>query len=38
MNAMAWTSTTIYALLLIGSLYCLSTGGETSAMTAKPAR
>ena len=38
MNAMAWTSTIVYALLLIGSLYCLSTGGETSGVTAKPAR
>ena len=38
MNGMAWTSTIVYALLLIGSLYCLSTGGETSGATAKPAR
>jgi hypothetical protein len=37
-NGMGWTSTIIYALLLIGFLYCLSTGGETSAITAKPAR
>jgi len=28
----------VAALLLIGSLYCLSTGGETSAIPAKPAR
>jgi hypothetical protein len=38
LNGMAWSSTIIYALLVIGSLYCLSMGGETSAITAKPAR
>jgi hypothetical protein len=37
-NSMGWTSTIIYALLLIGSLYCLAMGGETSAITAKTAR
>jgi hypothetical protein len=35
---MAWTSTIIYAALLIGSLYCLSNGVAASAITAKPAR
>ena len=38
LNGMAWTSTLVYALLLVGALYCLSTGGATSAITAKPAR
>jgi hypothetical protein len=38
LNGMAWTSTIVYALLLIGSLYCLSAGGEVRAMTTKPAR
>lgn len=38
LNGMAWTSTLVYALLLVGGLYCLSTGGATSAITAKPAR
>ena len=38
LNGMAWTSTVIYALLLMGSLYCLSAGGETTAMAARPAR
>jgi uncharacterized protein YjeT (DUF2065 family) len=37
-NSMGWTSTIIYALLIIGFLYCLLTGRETSAVTAKPAR
>ena len=38
MNSMAWTTTIVYALLLIGCLYCLSKGEATSAITAKPAR
>jgi hypothetical protein len=38
LNGMAWTSTLVYALLLIGSLYCLSTGAEASGIAAKPAR
>jgi hypothetical protein len=38
LNGMAWTSTILYALLLIGCLYCLSTGGEPSGIAAKPAR
>ena len=38
LNGMAWTSTIVYAALLIGSLYCLSNGGMVSAITAKPAR
>jgi hypothetical protein len=35
---MAWTSTIVYVALLIGALYCLSTGGATSAIAAKPVR
>jgi hypothetical protein len=35
MNGMAWTTTILYALLLIGSLYCLSTGGATSVAFAR---
>ncbi len=38
LNGMAWTSTIVYAALLIGSLYCLSNGGAASAITTKPAR
>jgi uncharacterized membrane protein YuzA (DUF378 family) len=38
LSGMAWTSTIVYALLLIGSLYCLSAGGETRGTTARPAR
>jgi uncharacterized protein YjeT (DUF2065 family) len=38
LNGMAWTSTIVYAALLIGALYCLSTGAATSAIAAKPAR
>jgi hypothetical protein len=38
LNDMAWTSTIIYAALLIGSLYCLLTGGRTTGITARPAR
>jgi hypothetical protein len=36
LNGMAWTSTLIYLLLLVGALYCLSRP-ETSGMTAKAA-
>ena len=38
MNGMAWSSTVIYALLLVGALYCLSAGPEASGLTARPAR
>jgi hypothetical protein len=38
LNSMAWTSTIIYAPLLIGALYYLSMGGATNATTARPAR
>ena len=38
MNGMAWSSTVIYALLLVGALYCISTGPEASGLTARPAR
>ena len=40
LNGMAWSSTVIYALLLVGALYCLSAGtrserarGQAGAMT-----
>jgi asparagine N-glycosylation enzyme membrane subunit Stt3 len=38
LNGMAWSTTVIYALLFIGSLYCLSAGPETSGVAARPAR
>lgn len=38
MNGVAWTSTIVYALLLIGSLYCLSMGAEASGIAAKRTR
>jgi asparagine N-glycosylation enzyme membrane subunit Stt3 len=38
LNGMAWSSTMIYALLLVGALYCLSAGPEASGLTARPAR
>jgi len=38
LNGMAWSSTVIYVLLLIGSLYCLSAGPEASGVAARPAR
>jgi hypothetical protein len=38
MNGMAWSSTVIYALLLVGALYCISAGPEASGLTAMPAR
>ncbi len=38
LNGVAWSSTLIYALLLVGSLYCLKAGREGSGMAAKPAR
>jgi hypothetical protein len=38
LNGMAWSSTVIYALLLVGALYCLSAGPEASGLTARPAR
>jgi hypothetical protein len=37
LNGMAWTSTLIYALLLIGAVYCLATGPQVSAAAARPA-
>jgi FtsH-binding integral membrane protein len=37
LNGMAWTTTIIYVLLIIGAVYCLSAGAETS-VAAKPAR
>jgi hypothetical protein len=30
LNGMAWTTTVVYALLIVGSLYCLSSGPEAS--------
>ncbi len=38
LNGMAWTSTLIYALLLVGALYCVWAGPERSGMAATPAR
>jgi hypothetical protein len=38
LNGMAWSTTLIYALLLIGSLYCLLARAEARGMTVKPAR
>ena len=38
LNGMAWTSTIVYALFLIGAVYCLSTGAEASGIAARPAR
>jgi hypothetical protein len=38
LNGMAWSSTAIYALLLVGALYCLSMGPETSGLAARTAR
>jgi hypothetical protein len=38
LNGMAWTTTVIYVLVLIGSLYCLSVGPEASGVAARPAR
>ena len=38
LNGMAWSSTVIYALLLVGALYCLSAGPEASGVVARPAR
>ena len=38
LNGMAWSTTVIYTLLLIGSLYCLSAGPEASGLSARPAR
>jgi len=37
LNGMAWSSTVIYALLLVGALYCLSAGPEASGLAARPA-
>ncbi len=31
MNGLAWSSTIVYVLLLLGALYCLSTGSRKSA-------
>jgi hypothetical protein len=38
LNGMAWSSALVYAFVLIGSLYCLSVGPETSGIAARPAR
>jgi uncharacterized membrane protein len=37
-NGMAWTTTLIYVLFIIGGVYCLSTRAETSGAAATPAR
>jgi hypothetical protein len=38
LNGMAWTTTLIYVLFIIGAFYCLTTHAETSGATARPAR
>ncbi len=38
LNGMAWTTTLIYVLLLVGALYCLRAGPVTSGAAAQPAR
>ena len=38
LNGMAWTSTIVYALFLIGALYCLSTGAHANGIAPKTAR
>ena len=38
LNGMAWTSTIVYALFLIGALYCLSAGAEASGIAATTVR
>ena len=38
MNGMAWSSTVIYALLLVGGLYCLSAGPEASGSAVRSSR
>ena len=35
LNGMAWTSTIVYVLFLIGAVYCLSAGAEASGIAAK---
>jgi uncharacterized membrane protein len=37
-NGMAWTTTLIYVLFIVGAIYCLSKGVETSSAAVKPAR
>jgi hypothetical protein len=38
LNGMAWSTTLIYVLLLVGALYCLRAGPEGSGMAARPTR
>jgi len=38
LNGMAWTTTIIYVLLIVGAAYCLSAGAEATGASAKPAR
>jgi hypothetical protein len=38
LNPMAWTSTIVYAVFLIGAVYYLSLGAEASGVAAKPGR
>ncbi len=38
LNGMAWSTTVIYLLLLVGAVYCLRAGPEASGMTARPAQ
>jgi hypothetical protein len=37
LNGMAWATTILYVLLIIGAVYCLTAGAE-SGVAAKPAR
>jgi uncharacterized membrane protein len=37
-NGMAWTTTLIYVLFIIGAVYCLSKGVETSSAAVRSAR
>jgi hypothetical protein len=37
-NGMAWTTTLIYVLFIIGAIYCVTTGAETSHAAARPER
>jgi uncharacterized membrane protein len=38
LNGMAWTTTLIYVLFIIGAVYCLTTGAQTSGAAAGAAR
>ena len=38
LNVIAWTSTIVYAVVLVWAIYCLSAGPEASGVTAQPSR